>query len=420
MTATTAVTEGLVRDLAQAWDGFDALTAIIAARGGSGGGAPVLHRLLEAACAGRPELRAAVWNAETQPPQLVAQLGGAVIDSAVRAMAEAAARDGRTRIANPRADLGTVPLSRVEGIASRGEAAGGSRAVVALWSPAGAAPLDGALVRIAEALAIQVALVFDEDAWTKRLLHQERLDADLDAARRIQTALLEIPRSGESDFFSWASFSRPARVVGGDFHDLGPAGDGGVGMVIGDVMGKGLPAALLGAACVAHVLRAVTVSIASGDERPSRILTFANQTLSPELIRLDTFASVAILRLDPNPMRLRLADAGHGNVLLRRASGDVVTLRGVETFLGVEKDAFSEQEIPIAPGDAVLIYTDGVTDVARRHRRSFDVASWFAGQPALGPRELLGRLEEELSRWCGPGEAPEDDITCIAVQVRAS
>ena len=171
--------------------------------------------------------------------------------------------------------------------------------------------------------------MFEEQAWTARLLNQERVDADMQAARRIQTSLLESPCSGENESLSWASFSRAARVVGGDFHDVNPLPDGGLDIAIGDVMGKGLPAALLGAACLNHLLRAA--SAAGPAARPSTILTRANQTLTPELNRLETFASMVLVRIDGDPRRLTLADAGHANVAIRGVDGGVFQPRGVET-----------------------------------------------------------------------------------------
>jgi serine phosphatase RsbU (regulator of sigma subunit) len=415
-TAPDVVVSGLVGELARAWDGLDALAKIIAARGGTDGGGPVLHRLLETACIARPEVCSAVWKTEGDVLILVAQFGGVAIDPTALALAEACARSGRTRILNadgaPHAES-TGQDSRV--IATPGRAPSGRRAVLAFWSPADTAPFDSHTVRIAEALALQVALIFEEEDWTRRLLNQERADADLAAARRIQASLLESPRVGESGPVSWASFSRPSRVVGGDFHDVNARPGTGVDVVVGDVMGKGLPAALLGAACLNHVLRAASTSGPSA--RLGQILSRANDTLTPELVRLETFASMILVRVDGEPLRLTVADAGHASLLIRSGDGGVFKPRGRETLLGVEREPFGETSVALSPGDLILVFTDGLTDIARKNRRPFDVAGWLADTRAVTPSEVVSELSATLETFCPAGDAPEDDITFVAIGI---
>lgn len=419
MINAAAVASGLVTELARAWDGLEVLTAIIKARGDAGDGAPVLHRLLEAACSSAPQLRAAVWSVRGSALQPVAQLGCTVVDASIAAMATATARDGRTRLAGNQSGVGTMPLSRIQGIVTRGDATSGCRAVVALWGPSGIAPFDAHMTRIAEALAIQIALVFEEEQWTARLLHQERSDADIEAARQVQASLLETSRNGSNRHLSWSTLSRPARIVGGDFHDVAPLPRESVGFLVGDVMGKGLPAALLGAACLNHILRAVASAVASGSDSPSSILTEANRTLSPELVRLETFASVFVARVDVEPMVLRFADAGHGNALVRRRDGRVIRACGRETLMGVERGPYAEETLPLEPGDQILIYTDGLSDLPRRVRQTFDVPAWLAATSAVGPEALMAALAVEIARWCPEGDSPDDDITCLAIGVNA-
>lgn len=415
-TTPDAVVSGLVGELARAWDGLDALSKIIAARGGTDGGGPVLHRLLETACIARPEVCSAVWKTDGDQLIPVAQFGCVTIDPTAFALAEAAAGSGRTRILNadgaPSAESGGRD-PRV--IATPGRAPSGRRAVLAFWSPADAAPFDSHTVRIAEALALQVALIFEEEEWTSRLLHQERADADLAAARTIQASLLESPRVGESGPVSWASFSRPSRVVGGDFHDVNARPGGGVDVVLGDVMGKGLPAALLGAACLNHVFRAAAASGPSA--RLCQILSRTNETLTPELVRLETFASMILVRIDGDPLRLTVADAGHASLVIRGADGGVFKPRGRETLLGVEREPFGETTVALSPGDLIVVFTDGLTDVGRKSRHTFDVAGWLADSRALTPADVVSELSAMIEKFCPAGDAPEDDITFVAIGI---
>jgi sigma-B regulation protein RsbU (phosphoserine phosphatase) len=410
--AAPPVIDGLVEELGRAWNGIDALAEIIAARGGSAGAESVLHRLLAAACIGRPATCGAAWSVQGGDFRLVAQVGGGDVDELARQLAEACARDGRTRIGSAEDFASQVPRHAPRAIATRGDTPSGSRAVLALWSPLEAEPFDSLMPRIAEALAVQVALVVEEGEWMKRLLHQERSDADLQAARLVQASLLETPASGRSALITWAGLSRPARVVGGDFHDVNPLPSGGVDVVVGDVMGKGLPGALLGAACLNHLLRA-----AVNAPGPGAILTRANQTLSPDLVRLETFASAIFLRIHGEPLLLTVADAGHACLAIRRADGSVTEPRGRETLLGVEREAFGETTFPLHAGDLILVFTDGLADAGRPKGRTFNVAHWLASTPATGPDAVVRHLAEHIEAVRAESGAPEDDITCVVLGV---
>jgi sigma-B regulation protein RsbU (phosphoserine phosphatase) len=145
--------------------------------------------------------------------------------------------------------------------------------------------------------------------------------------------------------------------VGGDFYDWQELGSTRLSLVVGDVMGKGMPAALM-MATVRAVLRAVVPQNA-----PAAALQRAAQTLDPDLTRSGSFVTLFHAQLDTATSTLSYSDAGHGFVLFRRADGTVEELRHVGLPLGVLTDEiYREDSIVFAPGDLLVVYSDGLTD----------------------------------------------------------
>lgn len=145
--------------------------------------------------------------------------------------------------------------------------------------------------------------------------------------------------------------------VGGDFYDWQELSPSVLSLVVGDVMGKGMPAALM-MATVRAVLRAVVPQNA-----PAAALQRAARTLDPDLARSGSFVTLFHAQLDVTTARLSYSDAGHGFVLFRRADGSVEELRHVGLPLGVLADeVYREDSILLAPGDVLIVYSDGLTE----------------------------------------------------------
>ena len=144
--------------------------------------------------------------------------------------------------------------------------------------------------------------------------------------------------------------------VGGDFYDWQELGPSVLSLVVGDVMGKGMPAALM-MATVRAVLRAVVPQ-----NGPAAALQRAARTLDPDLARSGSFVTLFHAQLDAATSRLSYSDAGHGFVLFRRADGRVEELRHVGLPLGVLADEiYREDSILFEPGDVLIVYSDGMT-----------------------------------------------------------
>jgi serine phosphatase RsbU (regulator of sigma subunit) len=229
------------------------------------------------------------------------------------------------------------------------------------------------------ALAIETALLHDE------MTRQAELKRDLEIARDIQTSLL--PRAvPELPGFSFFGGSIPARVVGGDFYDFIPFEDGRLGVVIGDVSGKSVPASLLMVAAKEIVYsRALTTSDPGGLFRESNRRIYS--------IKRRMFVSLGFFLLDPDAMVLRYAIGGQPlPILVRSGDGGPRLLDPPEHRLplGAFRDvAYDTRELYLRRGDLLFFYTDGFTE------------AMDGGMNPFGEERLMASLE---SRRQGPLE----------------
>jgi serine phosphatase RsbU (regulator of sigma subunit)/anti-sigma regulatory factor (Ser/Thr protein kinase) len=255
--------------------------------------------------------------------------------------------------------------------------------------------------------AVRVAqLVREQEA---EALSRQRIEQELHVARLIQQQFLpkELP-----DLPGWhvAAHYQPAREVGGDFYDFLDLPGGQLGVVIGDVTDKGVPAALV-MATTHSILRAEAARLVS----PGDVLRRANALLLEEMPP-HMFVTCLFAVLDPDTGRLRYANAGHDLPYLRTAEG-VVELRATGMPLGLLPDMdYEEKELYLQPGQEVLLHSDGVVEAHSETREMFGFPRLrqLVGVPVSGG-ELIDLVLAELSRFTGPGWEQEDDITLVAL-----
>jgi serine phosphatase RsbU (regulator of sigma subunit)/anti-sigma regulatory factor (Ser/Thr protein kinase) len=268
--------------------------------------------------------------------------------------------------------------------------------------------------RLLESLAAQVApavkvgqLVREQEAEARA---RERIEQELEVARLIQQNFLpkQLP-----DLAGWrvAAYYRPARTVGGDFYDFIELADGLIGIVVGDVTDKGVPAAMVMAA-TRSVLRAAAQRLLE----PGTVLERINETLCAE-IPPNMFVTCLYGVLDPATGRLRYANAGHNLPIVRDGGGEVSELRATGMPLGLLPGmSYEEKEAVLAPGSSVLLYSDGLTEAHDAQREMF-------GTPRVRERlatenvadELIADLLGRLDGFTDPDAAQEDDITLVAL-----
>ena len=257
--------------------------------------------------------------------------------------------------------------------------------------------------------AVRVAqLVQQQQAETRE---RERMEQELRVARLIQQTLLpkELPALPGWDL---AAYYQPARAVGGDFYDFIPYEDGRLGLVIGDVTDKGVPAAL-----VMATTRAILRSAALEARTPGKVLEKANEMLYPD-IPPRMFVTCLYAVLDPVTGRLWYANAGH-DLPYRRRDGEVSELRATGMPLGLMPGmSYEEKETMLVPGESVLFYSDGIVEAHNKSREMFSFP-YLKEVLALSTDKgsnLIDHLLAQLADFTGDGWEQEDDVTLVALQ----
>ncbi len=266
-------------------------------------------------------------------------------------------------------------------------------------------------VEVASAFANHAALAIENAR-----LYQEsvaRVEQELEIARRIQANLFprQLPTVGGLEL---AARCVPARETGGDFYDVVQLG-ARIGVIVGDVSGKSLPAAMLMA-----VARSTARSEARNHETPSVVLTETNRSLVDDVPR-NSFVALSYALVDRARDRLVLALAGQLTPLLRRADGRTCFLEGPPALpLGLsDRVTFGQFEVEVGPGDTVLFYTDGIVEAHDQRRNLFGferlerlVQRW--GHLPAG--QLVDRVFAEVHAF-SEGMPPHDDMTLVVVRV---
>jgi len=239
-----------------------------------------------------------------------------------------------------------------------------------------------------------------------------QIDQELQVARAVQQFFLprEPPR-----FSGWelSAHYSPARAVGGDFYDFILLSNGRLGIVIGDVADKGVPAALVMSA-TRSILRATAQQLTD----PAEVLSRVNEHLVPET-PTHMFVTCMYAVLDVSRGSLHYANAGHDPPFLRSASGEVTPLIARGLPLGVMAGVTYQSHITeVRPGDHILLYSDGLLEAhdQRRQMFGFDRLQQRLTQHAGGSGELIAYLLGELDQFVGPGWEQEDDVTLVALK----
>jgi len=250
----------------------------------------------------------------------------------------------------------------------------------------------------------------------QELRERERFEQELRVAQRIQQALLpkELPLLDDWDI---VPYYQPAREVGGDFYDFLTLPDGRIGVIIGDVSGKGIAAALV-MANTQSVLRAVA---RRGDIAPGQVLAEANEVLYA-YIPSNMFVTCFCGILNPESGRFTYANAGH-NPPLRQHGGKAIDLRATGMPLGLMLGMYyEEKETVLLPGDGVLFYSDGLIEAHNQEREMLGSHRLrdLLKEHTPGAKHLTAYMVAELGRFTGEQWEQEDDITLVALQHRTA
>jgi hypothetical protein len=241
---------------------------------------------------------------------------------------------------------------------------------------------------------------------------RERLEQELRVARFIQQTLLpqELP---VLPCWELATHYQPARELGGDFYDCLTLPDDRLGLIVGDVADKGVPAALV-MATTRSVLRGAIEQVVS----PGWVLERANDLLCRD-IPPNRFITCLYAILDPQTGHLQYANAGHDLPYVRHTDG-VSELRATGMPLGLLPGMrYEEKSATLLPGEHVLFYTDGLVEAHDAQRDMFGfprLRRLVAQHPAGDGAELIRFLLAELERFTGIAWEQEDDITLVTLR----
>jgi len=244
----------------------------------------------------------------------------------------------------------------------------------------------------------------------RETLDRAQLERDVRVAAEIQRALLPARRHRRG-LIDIAALSVPCRAIGGDFFDYFERADGATGLVLGDVSGKGAPAALLTA-----VLQGILSVHAYGDDSPAATVQRVNEALARRSIAA-RFATMFYGLVWPDG-RMRYCNAGHNPPIVVAANGS----RRLEvggTIVGAFGDArFEEEALQLAGGDTLFAFSDGLTEAVNRQGEEFGDARLIDGvraAAALDPAALLDRTFECVRRFTGDA-LQNDDMTALAAR----
>lgn len=246
-----------------------------------------------------------------------------------------------------------------------------------------------------------------------QLIEKEKLEHELQVARQVQASLLPqtVPLKAG---WTFAAHWEPAREVAGDFYDFISGSDGQMGVVIADVADKGMPSALFMA-----VSRSILRASLTRPQAAAEGIYQANRLICADSSD-SMFVTLAYAALDLASGRVTYLNAGHNPVLYYQAAADHLDwLSHTGMPLGIDSDAVhGERSLDLAPGDFLLLYTDGVPDALNAQGSEFgDKRLWqlvydHRHDPA---GDLLGRLKQALAEHVGDSQ-PVDDITIVAIR----
>lgn len=246
--------------------------------------------------------------------------------------------------------------------------------------------------------------------YNARIEERARIEQELQTARLIQHSLLP-KRLPELAGWRLAAYYQPAREVGGDLYDYFALPDGRLGLVIGDVTDKGIPAAML-MASTRSMLRAA----AQSSNSPGEVLARVNNLLysdTPERMFVTCFYAI----LDPGSGKLCYANAGH-DLPYRRARGGVGELLARGMPLGLMPEmSYEEREAVIGPGESILFYSDGLVEAHNPAREMFGFPRLKTLLTGISDQaQLLTFLLSELEHFTGDEWEQEDDVTLVTLQ----
>ena len=315
--------------------------------------------------------------------------------------------DGRNTMVDGIRSVLCAPLPKVRG-------SGNQPLGVLYVDSGGLGKLEDAELHSAfDQLAAEAAVAIENARLYREAELKAQMDNDLRIAAEIQRALLP-PERFAAGPFEIAAMTEPCRAIGGDFYEHTELSGGRLGFALGDVSGKGPPAALMAA-----VIQGILNSHAEDEPGPADTLARLNHTLVRRSIQ-SRFATIAFAIAEPDG-RLRVSNAGHNPTYVLRQDGRLQTLDKGGLMVGIFPDATYEEEvITLEPGDLVILYSDGVTEALNAHGEQYEeerLKACLEGTHDAPASEVLDRLVQSVHAFAG-AYPQADDITALVFRYR--
>jgi sigma-B regulation protein RsbU (phosphoserine phosphatase) len=244
---------------------------------------------------------------------------------------------------------------------------------------------------------------------------RERIESELRIAQQIQASMLPsvFPQKKEFDIFAMMD---PAKEVGGDFYDFFFIDENRLCFVIGDVSGKGVPAALF-MAITKTLIKTEAMRGLAADE----VLARVNNILCPDN-QTCLFVTVFFSILDIRTGQVEYSNGGHNPPLIMRANGDIDFINVPSGFVvGVMENAkCDDNRLSLTPNDTIFLYTDGVTEAMNPQRKLFSeerLKSCLIDFKDKEIKDIIKLLRQEIASYA-KGEPQSDDITMLAVKFK--
>ena len=242
----------------------------------------------------------------------------------------------------------------------------------------------------------------------------QSIEKEIELARRIQRS--NLPDNLQSPpGIDIAARYVPMSTVAGDFYDIHVDGGGGIGILIADVSGHGVGAALIGS-----MLKIAFASQAEGIADPARVLSAINRILRGKIE--ESFVTACCVYIDPKRRILKYSSAGHPSPLLVKTStGRLLRLSESGLMLGPFPDAqYKNETIRVSRGDRLLLYTDGIVETRNRQGEFYGeerLERLLVERREAAGEESVDRVVQEVLRWRGKGSSLDDDLTLMIVDL---
>jgi phosphoserine phosphatase RsbU/P len=263
-------------------------------------------------------------------------------------------------------------------------------------------------------LASQVAIIIEKVMLHDQLIEKQRLETQLEVARQVQLELLPA-RDPELEGFDISAYNFPTEEVSGDYYDWVRIYDDQIGIVIADVSGKGVPAALLMAFLRASLRAATHIGYA-----PHISMTKVNYLLW-ESIERNQFVTAFYGILDATNRTIAYSNAGHNPALLMEADGTARFEERGGVPLGMFRDTrYYEYFENIEPGQLLVLYTDGVTEAMNLAGEEYGrdrLVEAVRQSRQLSAREMIDFIHRDVIEWT-EGQGAHDDVTFFIIKAR--